>query len=79
MLTLYQEQGGQPQILARNDDYFSEDSLIQLELGAGTYFLAVTSTGNVDFDPTVEDSGFGGPAKVPINCVWIIGLAWTIF
>ena len=65
VLTLYRQQGGQRQIIARNDDYFSEDSLIRLELDAGTYYVAVTSTGNVDFDPTVEDSGFGGTSEGP--------------
>ena len=63
VLTLYQEVDGRRTILARNDDYFSDDSLITMELDEGTYFLAVTSTGNVNFDPTVEGSGFGGTTQ----------------
>lgn len=47
-------------LIARNDDYFSNDAFLELELTAGTYFVGVTSTGNLDFDPTVSDSGSGG-------------------
>ncbi len=63
VVTLYREADGQRTVMARNDDYFSEDSFVSVELDAGVYFLAVTSTGNVDFDPTVEDSGFGGTSQ----------------
>ncbi|MEZ6120179.1 MAG: NF038122 family metalloprotease [Pirellulaceae bacterium] len=64
-LTLYREQNGRRIRIAGNDDYFSEDALIELELAAGTYFVAVTSTGNDNIDPTVEDSGFGGTSEGP--------------
>ena len=61
VLTLYRESaGGVREIIARNDDYFGEDAFLDLELEAGTYYLAVTSVGNTDFDPTVADSGYGG-------------------
>jgi hypothetical protein len=60
VLTLYQDVNGVRTIVARNDDYFGKDSFINLHLGAGTYYLAVTSTGNTSFDPTVADTGFGG-------------------
>ena len=63
VLTLYEERNGQRQLLARNDDYFSEDSFLALSLDAGVYYLAVTSTGNTAFDPTVQDSGFGGTTQ----------------
>ena len=32
-------------LIARNDDYYSEDSFVDLHLEAGVYFAAVTSTG----------------------------------
>lgn len=62
VITLYDSTG---KIVARNDDYFSSDSFVDLTLGAGTYFVAVTSTGNTNFDPNVVDSGFGGTTQGP--------------
>lgn len=47
-------------IVARNDDYFGRDSFVNLHLDTGTYYLAVSSTGNTNFDPTVADTGYGG-------------------
>ncbi|REK17934.1 MAG: hypothetical protein DWQ37_05280 [Planctomycetota bacterium] len=57
VITLYDDAG---EIVARNDDYDGTDSLVELNLEAGTYYVAITSTGNTEFDPTVENSGFGG-------------------
>jgi hypothetical protein len=66
VLTLYQETTD-PQTgvktrteIARNDDYYGNDSYLELSLGAGTYYVAVTSTGNTEFDPTIPDTGAGG-------------------
>ncbi len=47
-------------LISRNDDYYGSDSFMQLDLSAGTYYVAITSTGNTEFDPVVENSGFGG-------------------
>ena len=64
VITLYREDivGGQPvrTMIARNDDSFGRDSFVGLNVTAGTYFLAVSSTGNTAFDPDVSDSGYGG-------------------
>ncbi|MBX3414227.1 MAG: DVUA0089 family protein [Pirellulales bacterium] len=60
VITLYD---GQRNLIARNDDYFSRDSFLDLELAAGTYYIAVTSTGNIAFDPNIEDSGMGGTSQ----------------
>jgi hypothetical protein len=57
VLTLFDIDGN---VVARNDNYYSKDSLIELQLEAGTYYVGVTSTGNTAYDPTVRDSGFGG-------------------
>ena len=57
LLTLFDEDGN---VVARNDDYFGRDSFIGLELAAGSYFIGVTASGNDAYDPTIEDSGFGG-------------------
>ena len=50
-------------LVARNDDYYGKDSFVQLQLTAGNYFVAVTSTGNTHFDPTIANSGFGGTTQ----------------
>ena len=61
VLTLYRETSpGVREIIARNDDFFGEDAFLDLDLEAGNYYLAVTSVGNIDFDPNVADSGYGG-------------------
>ncbi|MHC4177578.1 MAG: zinc metalloprotease, partial [Planctomycetota bacterium] len=71
-LTLFQEeevQGGDGQLItewqvvSRNDDYYSEDSYLELDLEPGTYYLGVTSTGNIDYDPRIENSGIGGTSQ----------------
>ncbi len=60
-LTLYREDAsGAREVMATNDDYFSSDSFIGLQLSAGTYYIGVTSTGVIDIDPTIENTGFGG-------------------
>ncbi len=67
VLSLYQETANGPELIARNDDYFSEDSFVGLNLEAGSYYLAVTSTGNVAFDPTIEKTGLGGTSDGPYD------------
>lgn len=52
--------GGRVIELARNDDYFSEDSLIRTNLGNGTYYIGVAASGNNHYDPTLTESGLGG-------------------
>ena len=63
-LILYREQtiGGQTvrTIVAQNDDYYSNDSFLDLELEAGTYFIGVSASGNDKYDPDISDSGQGG-------------------
>ncbi|MCG8649021.1 MAG: cyclic nucleotide-binding protein, partial [Pirellulales bacterium] len=46
--------------IASNDDYFSNDSLIDVEVPAGTYVVGVSARGNTTYDPNIEASGFGG-------------------
>ncbi len=61
VLTLYQlNSDGTKTEIAHNDDYYGNDSYLELHLDAGSYFVAVTSVGNTDFDPTIPDTGFGG-------------------
>ncbi|WP_298858857.1 Calx-beta domain-containing protein [uncultured Gimesia sp.] len=56
-LTLYDENHN---VIARNDDYFSNDSFLELSLAAGTYFVGITSTGNTNYNPEIENSGDNG-------------------
>ncbi|MGI9471458.1 MAG: GEVED domain-containing protein [Rubripirellula sp.] len=46
--------------IAQNDDYFSNDSFVQLEVDPGTYMIGVSARGNTDYDPTIEGTGYGG-------------------
>ncbi len=65
VLTLYRETVDSTgktvrEIVARNDNYDGRDSFIGLQLDTGTYYIAVTSTGNTAINPEVSDSGYGG-------------------
>ncbi|XZE21482.1 tandem-95 repeat protein [Pirellulaceae bacterium SH449] len=52
--------GGRVDLIAQNDDYFSRDSLIRINLDSGVYFVGVSASGNDQYDPTIPNSGFGG-------------------
>ncbi|MBI2477765.1 MAG: pre-peptidase C-terminal domain-containing protein, partial [Planctomycetia bacterium] len=57
VLTLFNADG---EVVARNDDYYSVDAFLNIDLAKGTYYVGVTSTGNDKYDPRVANSGFGG-------------------
>ncbi|MEO1984324.1 MAG: hypothetical protein ABGZ24_27725, partial [Fuerstiella sp.] len=64
LLRLFRENtDGSRELIAQNDDYFSEDSFLELNLTAGTYFVGVSSTGNGDYDPSVPGTGLGGTSQ----------------
>ncbi|WP_146433541.1 GEVED domain-containing protein [Blastopirellula retiformator] len=64
LITIYQENGdGTRTIIARNDDYYSEDSFVELLLEQGTYYVGVSASGNNAYDPSIPDSGFGGKTQ----------------
>ncbi len=50
-------------VVAQNDDYYSQDSFLEVPLDAGEYFLGVSSSGNTAYDPNVVDSGFYGTSE----------------
>ncbi|MCH2122782.1 MAG: tandem-95 repeat protein, partial [Pirellulaceae bacterium] len=50
-------------LIASNDDYFSDDSFLSLNLRRGIYFVGVSASGNNSYDPVIEDSGFGGTSQ----------------
>jgi hypothetical protein len=60
MLRLYKIEGGIPIEIAANDDYFSNDSLIEIEVAAGKYIVGVSASGNDSYDPIISGTGIGG-------------------
>ncbi|MCA9125524.1 MAG: tandem-95 repeat protein [Planctomycetales bacterium] len=64
VLSLYRElPDGSREVIAVNDDYFSEDSYIRLDLQPGVYYLGVSASGNSDYNPEIADSGLGGVSE----------------
>lgn len=63
-LRLFQQQAdGSYREVAQNDDYFSEDSYLRLDLTAGTYVIGVSASGNNNYDGAIADSGIGGTSE----------------
>ncbi|MCA9064142.1 MAG: DVUA0089 family protein, partial [Planctomycetaceae bacterium] len=58
-----QNPDGSHELIAQNDDYFSEDSFLTLNLEPGTYFIGVSSTGNDAYDPTIANTGMNGTSE----------------
>ncbi|MEC8555201.1 MAG: Ig-like domain-containing protein [Planctomycetota bacterium] len=54
---------GDVELIARNDDYSSEDSKIELNLGSGTYYIGVSASGNDAYDGVIEDTGLDGSTQ----------------
>ncbi len=67
VLTLYREDAGVRTLIARNDNYIGRDAFLDLDLSAGTYYIAVTAFGNTAINPEVADSGSGGQSDGPYN------------
>jgi len=55
--------GGRVDLIAQNDDYFSNDSLLRTNLDSGVYYVGVSASGNDQYDPTVPNSGTGGKTE----------------
>jgi len=53
----------QRSIISRNDDFIGTDSLINLNLTPGVYYIGVSSSGNTNYDPNITDSGWGGASN----------------
>jgi hypothetical protein len=62
-LTVWRDTPSGPELISNNDDYFSQDSFISLDLTPGTYYIGVSASGNEDYDPVIEDSGIGGTSE----------------
>ena len=63
VLRLYRETNGVRELISQNDDYFSNDSYLDLVLEPGIYFIGVSSTGNDAYDPTIANTGIGGTSQ----------------
>ncbi len=64
VLVLYREnEDGSREVIARNDDYYSEDAFVELRLDAGIYYLGVSASGNDQYNPEFENTGFGGRSQ----------------
>jgi hypothetical protein len=63
VLRLYREVGGQRVLVAQNDNYYSKDSYLELQLEPGVYYIGVSASGNDQYDPSIEDSGFFGTTQ----------------
>ncbi|WP_143543664.1 S8 family serine peptidase [Rhodopirellula sp. MGV] len=55
--------GGGTVELSRNDDYFSNDSLMTARLENGVYYIGVAASGNDSYDPALSGSGYGGKTQ----------------
>ncbi|NND98449.1 MAG: peptidase, partial [Pirellulaceae bacterium] len=60
-IKVYRANGnGQFVEIAQNDDYFSNDSLVRLNVDAGSYMVGISAKGNNNYDPSIAGTGFGG-------------------
>jgi hypothetical protein len=55
--------GGSIDLISQNDDYFSKDSLLRMNLDSGRYYIGITASGNDSYDATVPDTGYGGKTQ----------------
>jgi hypothetical protein len=63
-LSLFRQQPtGERELVARNDDYYSNDSYLEMDLESGIYWVGVSASGNDDYDPTIDDTGLGGRSE----------------
>lgn len=59
-IRLFQEGASGWEQIATNDDYFSSDSYVELDLSQGNYIVGVSASGNDRYDPVIGDTGVGG-------------------
>ncbi len=63
-LTLFKrEADGSLSIVGANNNYFSDDSFIEANLGPGEYFISVTGKGNEDNNPLASNTGSGAVSQ----------------
>ncbi len=62
-IRLFQQTSGGWKEIAANDDYFSSDSFLQLDLSQGNYIVGVSASGNDLYNPVIGDTGLGGKSQ----------------
>jgi len=62
VLRLFRQSGETFIPVAQNDNYFGADSLLDVTLPAGEYFIGVSSRGNEQYDARIQ-SGLGGTTQ----------------
>ncbi|MCA9158727.1 MAG: DVUA0089 family protein, partial [Planctomycetales bacterium] len=62
-IRLFQQTSKGWEEVAANDDYFSSDSYLQLDLAAGNYIVGVSASGNASYNPVIADTGMGGRSQ----------------
>ena len=51
------------ELISRNDDFYSNDSFVGIDLQAGDYIIGVSSSGNDQYNGQVSESGLGGTSE----------------
>ncbi len=62
-IRLFQQTAKGWEEVAANDDYFSSDSYLQLDLSAGNYIVGVSASGNDSYNPVIADTGMNGQSQ----------------
>ena len=62
-LRLFRQSGTDLIQIAGNDDYFSDDSFLELDVAPGRYVVGVSAAGNDTYNPLVPGTGFGGRSE----------------
>ncbi|QDT09692.1 tandem-95 repeat protein [Planctomycetes bacterium K23_9] len=62
-INVYQEINGSFELIARNDDFYSDDSFVGIDLTAGQYIIGVSASGNENYNGEVSGSGLGGVSE----------------
>ncbi|XZE56815.1 tandem-95 repeat protein [Planctomycetaceae bacterium SH139] len=48
------------ELIARNNDFYSNDSFVGIDVEPGQYVIGVSAAGNEAYNPKIADSGLGG-------------------
>lgn len=62
-IRLYQQTSQGWEEIAANDDYYSNDSFLELDLASGNYIVGVSASGNDAYNPVIADTGMGGRSQ----------------
>ena len=70
-INLYQKIDGEFELIARNDDFYSDDSFVGIDVdpgdSAGEFIVGVSASGNENYNGDVSGSGLGGVSEGRYN------------